>query len=276
MMNYTPKQVQDLHQETFAYLKVREADHILTITLNRPAKRNAMNTKMMEEIAFALAYARFTADVWVVVFEAEGKIFSAGADLKAMASQHEEDSGSSIPAANGEVLLGELMIRVHKPTIVKMDAPVLAGGHMIVGGALYVVATENATFSLPEVKRGLFPFQVMETLMQTLPRRRVLDWCLRGRTLSAHEAAEVGLVTHWAQDAAEVDRIADQLIQELRQGAPTAIRMGLQAFDELRALTPADAHAYLKDQLNAIRDTDDAQEGIAAFREKRQPQWYGQ
>jgi len=273
-MNYTAEQVSALPTLHFAYLRVAEADHVLRIRLDRPAKRNAMNPLMMAEISFAMAYAHYTASVWLVVLEAEGQVWSAGADLKAFSGDAQPDEGSTIPAPTGEVLMGELFVAVHKPTIAVVDAPVFAGGHLLVGGSTYVVASENATFTLPEVKRGLFPYQVMAVLLQTLPARRVLDWCLRGATLSRDEAAELGLVTH-AVAADAVDDTVVGLIQELKQNSPSALRLGLKAFDHLRSLPGDQVHAYLKQMLTETIATADAQEGLAAFKEKRTPNWTG-
>jgi len=275
-MNYTAEQVAGLHQHRFAYLKVAEREHVLRITLSRPAKRNAMNPKMMEEIAFALAYAHYTPGVWAVVVNAEGPVWSAGADLKAFAGEQAPEDESTIPPATGEVLMGELFVWVHKPAIMLVHAPVLAGGHMLVGGALYVLAVREASFSLPEVKRGLFPFQVMEVLMQTLPPRRVLDWCVRGATLSAAEAHELGLVTQLVDTPEELEAAAQALLKDLFQNSPAAVRLGLEAYDKLRSTPRERAHEFLKAMLESTLQTADAREGLAAFREKRPPKWSGE
>ena len=233
-----------------------------------------MNPKMMEEIAFALAYAKYTPEVFLVVLEAEGKVFSAGADLKAFAGDKQEETDSTIPPADGEVLIGELMVQVHKPTVGKVHAPVYAGGHMLIGGCTYVIAVDDATFSLPEVKRGLYPMQVMATLLQTLPPRKVLDWCISGRSLSAQEAYDIGLVTHLV-DKVNLNVQCQQLVETLKLNSPKAISMGLQAYDELRGIPGDEQQAYLKSMLDALLDSEDAKEGLAAFKEKRSPDWTG-
>ncbi len=273
-MNYSVKQVESLEKETFTYLKVNLKNNVLTIRLNRPEKRNAMNPKMMEEIAFALAYAHYTPEVFLVVLEAEGPVFSAGADLKAFAGDQQEKTNSTIPPAEGEVLLGELMVQVHKPTIAKVHAPVYAGGHMLIGGCTYVIAVEEASFSLPEVKRGLFPMQVMATLLQTLPPRRVLNWCISGRTLSALEAYDLGLVTHLVEKV-NLNVQTQHLTEDLKLNSPKAMSMGLKAYDALRSLPGGEQQAYLKKMLDEILTSEDAKEGLAAFKEKRTPKWTG-
>ena len=196
-MNYTKAQVDTLHEQTFAYLIVEEKDHVLKVRLNRPAKKNALNPVLMQELAFALNYARHTKSVRAVVLSAEGDVFCAGADLKAFMGKTEPHN-STIPKPEKEILLGELFIQVHKPTIVLVEGSVFAGGFLILANCNYVVAESGIRLGLPEVKRGLFPFQVMASLMEVMPKRKVLDWCLRGYDLPVEKAHELGLVTHLA------------------------------------------------------------------------------
>ena len=155
-----------------------------------------------------------------------------------------------------------------------MEAPVYAGGFLIVCGCTHVIAAEGATFSLPEVKRGLFPFQVMQSMLQIMPARTVLDYCIRAKSLNAAEAEKIGLVTKVVTSEtldAEVQALADEIFQY----SPSAIRLGLEAFDNLKKVAPAQAHTYLKQMLSLAVDTEDAAEGIAAFAEKRKPVWKG-
>ena len=156
-MLYTAEQTAQLPAEGFRYLLAEQSDHVLTITLNRPEKKNALNPPLLAELAFALAYAHFTPDVWLVVLAASGDVFCAGMDLKSLSSGDVEPL--SVPEPAGPVRLGELLAGLHKPCICRVQGPVYAGGFLLVGGSTYVVASEAATFTLPEVKRGLFPFQ---------------------------------------------------------------------------------------------------------------------
>ena len=96
-MLYTKDNVADFKSQTFAYLIVEEDDHVLNITLNRPEKKNAMNPMLMNELVYALSYAHHTPSVWVVVLQAKGDVFCAGADLKAFAGQSPDGANSSIP-----------------------------------------------------------------------------------------------------------------------------------------------------------------------------------
>ncbi|MFY9310966.1 MAG: enoyl-CoA hydratase-related protein [Bacteroidia bacterium] len=270
-MNYTKEQTQNLKQQTFAHLQIEESNHILTITLNRPEKKNAISPILAKEIAYAINYAHYSADVWVVVLGANGDVFCAGGDLKAFMGRAEETI-STIPEPNGEVILGDLFNGLHKPCIAKVKAPVYAGGFLLICGCTYVYASPNTVFGLPEVKRGLWPFQVMQSMLQVMSPRAVLDYCLRGKTLNAGEAQKIGLVSHVTEN---VDAEVQALAEEITQYSPSAIRLGLEAFDHLKTIPESEAHVYLKKMLSQAIKTEDAKEGMTAFAEKRKPNWKG-
>ncbi|MCS6904726.1 MAG: enoyl-CoA hydratase-related protein [Bacteroidia bacterium] len=272
---YTPNQVASLAGHHFQYLKIEEVDHILTLTLNRAEKKNALSPTFLQEIAFALTYARYHNHIWLVIIKAEGNVFCAGADLKAFAGKSDEQITSTIPQAQGEVLLGELFNQLHKPSIAVVQGPVYAGGFLIIAGVTYVLALEHVTFTLPEVKRGIWPMQVMASLMNILPQRVIIDLCLRAPTLSAKEAFSLGLVTHVCTEE-NLEKNLTQLTEEILANSPTAIRMGLEALDHLRNIPLQERHAYLKERLNLLLQSADAKEGLSAFLEKRKPIWTGE
>jgi enoyl-CoA hydratase/carnithine racemase len=272
-MLYTESQTQHFSRHQFAYLLVEESGHVLTITLNRPDKKNAMNAGLMNELAFALSYAHFQPNVRVVVLAAIGTIFCAGADLKAFAGEVQA-SHSSIPEPPEPVRLGDVFAGLYKPCIARIHASVYAGGFLLIAGCTHVIAASGTTFSLPEVKRGLFPFQVMASLLPLMPARQVLDLCIRARTLSATEALQMGLVTQVVEEKA-LDEAVRQLSEEILALSPTAIRLGLEAYQHLQKLPAGQQHAYLHGMLQEVLKTEDAREGIAAFSEKRKPVWTG-
>ncbi|WP_317041955.1 enoyl-CoA hydratase-related protein [Spirosoma rigui] len=230
---------------------------------------------MLHELAYALAYAHHTPEVWLVVLAATGTTFCAGMDLKSLAqpgSPVGELESASVPAPSGPVRIGELMAGLHKPCIAQVQGSVYAGGFLLVGGSTYVVAAESATFSLPEVKRGLFPFQVLAVLLDIMPARTALDLCLRARTLTAADAKAVGLVTDVVPDQALAEAVG-QLTNELKQFSPTAMQFGLRAAQQLKSLPSGEQQAFLYDQFQQLQQTADAKEGMAAFLEKRKPEW---
>ena len=268
---YTDAQLAAGIEARFAFLAVRQAGHVLHLTLARPEKKNALHPHTLHELAYALQYARQSREIRAIRLSAQGDVFCAGADLKAFMGKVEpHDSG--IPAPARPVLLGHLLQEAHTPIVAEVTGDVLAGGFLLLCGCTWVVAAEDVRLGLPEVQRGLFPFQVMEALMQVMPARAVLDWCLRGTDLPVAKAAAWGLVTHACPRAA-VSATVEQLLAEVVAQSPAAIRLGLEAYDQLRRNPPENPQAYLQQMLLRCLQTPDAREGMQAFREGRPPVW---
>jgi len=269
---YSPEQTSTIFQQNFAFLNVKEDDHVLTIRLDRAKKKNALHPQMVCEIAYSLCYAHHNKNVWIVVIEAEGNVFCAGADLKAMAGIIEEND-SSIPPAQDEILIGELFNKLYKPTIAKVTGDVYAGGFFFLAGCNIVVSLDTVKFGLPEVKRGLYPFQVMAALLKVMPARKVIDWCIRGYNLPVTEAERFGLVSQ-ISNAENIDTDTQKIIDELKQNSPSAIRLGLESYDYIQP--SAAEHKYLFDMLQKTISSKDGVEGLRAFREKRKAVWTGE
>lgn len=274
-MFYSAEQVADLSNYRFEFLKVDFSANVLRLTLNRPEKKNAMNPTLLNELAFALTHAKYNNSVWAVVIGAEGNIFCAGADLLSFAGAATEQS-STIPDPSEPIRLVEVFNSLYKPCIARVHGSVYAGGFMIVSGCTHVISLEQATFSLPEVKRGLWPFQVMAGLMNVMPHRTMLDLCMRAGTLTAQQAKEAGLVSQIVANVEELDSTVNALVDDIKQYSPAAIRKGLEAYHNMSAKQGSDLHLYMFEMLGKTIETKDAQEGLKAFMEKRQPVWTGE
>ncbi len=273
-MLYTQEQTSNFSEQNFAYLIVEEKENVLTITLNRPDKRNAFHMPLANELAYALAYAHYNNAIWCVVLKANGLTFCAGADLKAFAGDDTTEKPSTIPMPKDMVKLGDEFNGLHKPCIAQVHADVYAGGFLMIGGCTHVVAVESAKFGLPEVKRGIFPFQVMATLEPLMSARQLLDLCLRAKTLSAQEAKEIGLVSA-VVTAENLEATVQQLVADIKEQSPTALRLGLKAFQEMKTKNADEKHKYLHAMLMKCLQSKDAAEGLAAFKEKRKANWTG-
>ncbi len=258
--------------QKFAFIKLKVEDHVMTLTLDRPEKKNAIHPHMVQEIAFAMQFAKQTNDIWAIVIEANGDVFCAGADLKAFMGMVGEFE-SSIPQSKEEILIGELFNKVHKPIITKVEGNVLAGGFFFLAGANYVVCAKDVVLGLPEVKRGLFPFQVMAALFEVMPKRIVVDWCIRGYNMEVTEAKNHGLVTHVVTSEA-IEKTINGLLDDIKENSPTAIRLGLEALDTINQ--QASKHQYLMQMLQKTVGSKDGQEGLMAFKQKRKPVWTGE
>lgn len=273
---YTKEQTSTIKEQKFAYLEIAEKEHVLEITLNRPKQRNALNEVIVRELAYALAYAKYHNHIWVVVLAANGLTFCAGADLKMFMGQKDTDSGSTIPEEKEQIVLGDLFKSLHKPCIAKVAKPAYAGSFLLLAGCTHVFAAkEDAVFGLSEVKRGLWPFQVMASLLKVMPARKALDWCIQGKVLNATEAAETGLVTEVVA-AKDLDTAVAKLVNTICQNSPTAIRLGLKAYEDMQEVAEENLHRFLFKRLMETVGTKDAQEGMNAFRQKERPNWTGE
>lgn len=269
MRFYTEEDSRHFDTVRFLHIKTAKAGHLFTITLARPEKRNAFTPTMAEEIIFALAYAHYSADIRCVVLKAEGPVFCAGADLNAF---HDASANATLPIIREEARIGDAFNELLKPCIAQVEGPVLAGGFLMICGCTFVFCVPAATFSLPEVKRGIWPMQVMASLLPILPERKILEMAITGKAYSAKEAVEMGLVTHLTENIEE--EIA-ALTERICNSAPLAIQAGMRSLQELKNIPQNDRHKVLKNQLDQLLQTEDAKEGAFAFKEKRAPIWKG-
>lgn len=269
---YAESQCADLFSRKLGRIKVNLESYVLTITLNRPEKRNAFDPWMINELAYAMCFAKFSKEVRLVILRAEGPVFCSGADLKAFAGMIEPNPGSDVPEPEGTVTIGDLFRTLYKPCIAVVHGPVYAGGFLMICGCSHVISARDAKFGLPEVQRGIWPMQVMASLSGIVPRRALLDWCMRGLVLDAEKAYNLGVVTQLS-DTLEKD--IQTLSEEILAGAPTAIQNGMRAYDEMQTKSHEELHGYLQEMLQLTLTSEDAREGLMAFREKRNPVWPG-
>ena len=250
----------------FQATKVDVSNNILTLTLNRPEKKNALNNVMMNEINYALAYAKQERDVRVVVIAAEGDIFCAGADLR------REKSESNVPVLEDANDISLALRHLYKPVICKIQGSVLAGALLMVTNSTHAIAIKEAKFSAPEIKRGLWPFMVMAGLFRVMPKRAGLDFIMRGQPIDADKAEQWGLINE-SVDSQDLDNKVDNLASELASLAPGTMQFGLEAFEKQDAMSFDSALPYLQEQIAKCFEGEDAKEGISAFLEKREPDW---
>ncbi len=258
----------------FYYIKTRLDNHIFRLTLNRPEKRNAFTPTMAAEIAFAIAYANYNSAVRCVIIDAEGSVFCAGADLYAFHDPSFDFLNTMLPEAKEEVRLGDVFKNCFKPLIAQVAGAVFAGGFLIVAGCHFVYSVPDAKFGLPEVKRGIWPMQVMASLEGIIAPKKILEMAITGATYNALAMKEMGLVSETV-DADDLKDSVELLAGTVVANAPLAINRGIKAFASYKQVPAMDQHRFLQQQLAKILASEDSLEGIAAFKEKRVPQWKG-
>jgi enoyl-CoA hydratase/carnithine racemase len=249
------------------------AGGVATVTINRPERRNALSWAVIAELREVLASLRDDPEVRVVVLTGAGeKAFCAGADLGGMA-----DDTPFLELHEGRGGLAELFLdlwALGKPTIARVRGFALAGGMGLALACDFVVAADDAQFGTPEIDVGLWPFMITVPLVRSMPPKKVLELMLTGRRVGAEEAERIGFVNR-VVPVDGLDAAVDELASALAAKSPAIVKLGRDSFYEVWDRAAADALAYLHPMLTVTTLTEDAQEGIAAFAEKRPPRWKG-
>jgi methylglutaconyl-CoA hydratase len=239
---------------------------VTTLTLDSPANRNALSSALISELLAGLAAAAADPEVRAIVLTHTGPVFCSGADLKETAA-----SPSAPPAGR----LGEVLAAIwtgDKPVVARIGGPARAGGLGLIAAADIAVCTTDATFAFSEVRIGVIPAVISATVLPRLAPRAAAELYLTGNTFDGARAADIGLVTT-AVPALELDATVDGYVRALVRGAPGALA------GAKRLLHRGDLAAELDRLTNlSVRyfGSREGREGIAAFREKRDPTWVPQ
>lgn len=241
---------------------------VATITLDSEHNRNALSVRLMSELLAGLRAAVADDAVRVIVLSHTGRVFCSGADLKATQAA---SSAGDLPVASLPAILAA-MWESPKPVVARVAGPARAGGLGLIGAADLAVTTDDATFAFTEVRIGVIPAVISATVLPRLAPRAATELFLTGDVFDGRRAAEVGLVTA-AVPADELDAAVRRYVSALVRGAPDALA-GAKAL--LRRPAPESLQAEL-DDLAALSvkhfTSEEGREGIASFREKRDPYW---
>lgn len=242
-------------------------DGVLTVTLNRPDKRNAIDSEMVGALSAELERAELDQDVAVVVIRGAGKDFCAGADLaELLASVDQTLEQNNADAARLGAVFTSLR-SLPKPVVAVVHGRALAGGCGLAGACDMVLAHEDAVFGYPEIQRGFVPAMVMAMLTRSVGEKIAFDLVATGRLLSASAAMDIGLVSR-VVGAASFDEEVAGIVGQLASSSPTALALIKKQLHELEGRSFDDAIA-LGAKVNAVaRSTPDFKEAVARFLKK--------
>ncbi len=238
---------------------------VATVTLDSPANRNALSSRLLAELAAALDGVRDDASVRVVVLTGAGPVFCSGADL----------SERLHPPADAPVTVPEVLSRITRlpqPVVVRVNGHVRAGGLGLVATGDLAVAPGSATFALTEVRVGVAPAMVAVPVLRVMDRRAFCRFALTGETFGAAEAAASGLLTEAVDDDA-VDAWVERAVAALLKGSPAALAATQGLAELVDGVGWDEAMAGAAALSAELFGSPDAAEGMAAFLEKRQPAW---
>ena len=257
--------------ETTELLEVERAGGVVTLCLNRPAQRNALSRALMQELTSALTALGEDPDVRVVVLGGRGPAFSAGHDLSELVGMELEEYREVF------ALCGGLMNAIHElpqPVIARVHGMATAAGCQLAAACDLVVASSGARFATPGVKIGLFCTTPMVEVTRTIGRKRALEMLLTGAPIDAETAVAWGLVNRVVAPD-ELEAATDELAQRIASASSLTIGIGKRAFYRQIDLGIDAAYELCQDVMSENAATDDAQEGMSAFLEKRAPTWRG-
>ena len=248
---------------------------IAVLTLNRPAARNSLSEGLIAELHGALKEIHDDNSVRAVVIAANGPAFSAGHDMKELTARRSD-------ADRGRAYFGQIMnacsammqaiVHLPKPVVAAVQGIATAAGCQLVASCDLAVASEAAGFATPGVDIGLFCSTPMVALSRNIPRKQAMEMLLTGEPISAATAKNIGLVNRVVAAGTERDA-AIALAQKVALKSAYTVKLGKEAFYRQAEMSLADAYRYAAEVMTENMMARDAEEGIGAFIEKREPKW---
>jgi methylglutaconyl-CoA hydratase len=248
---------------TDALVDVQHGDGIRTLTLDSPSNRNALSTRLLDQLALALHEATEDADVRAVVLTGAGTVFCSGADLS--------ERGSGAPNRMPEILTS--MVESPVPVIVRVNGHARAGGIGLIAAADLAVAPEAATFAFTEVRVGVAPAMILVPALRVMDRRFLARMVLTGERFDAGHAVTAGLLSAVVADDAALDAWVTEQTLAMRKSAPGAVRATKTLLRTLPAQGWSDGLTAAASMSAELFAGPEATEGMAAFLEKRAPAW---
>jgi enoyl-CoA hydratase/carnithine racemase len=276
-MESSVNEVVKLAAKSDSRVRVESDSGICRVTMANPPA-NALSLAMIADLQAAFDAARADDAVRVIVLAAEGKVFCAGHDLKEMtAARAEKDRGRAFFEKTMKQCAALMQSIVHhpKPVIAEVAGVATAAGCQLVASCDLAIATEEATFGTPGVNIGLFCSTPMVALSRNVARKHAMEMLLTGERIDARTAREIGLVNRVVPPE-YLNQIVGKYAQTIASKSPLTLKIGKEAFYRQAEMGLTEAYDYASRVMVENMLARDAEEGIGAFIEKRQPEWKGE
>jgi methylglutaconyl-CoA hydratase len=257
---------------SFTTLKYEIKDKLAFITFNRPEIHNAFNSTVIDEMSAAFSNVVKDTTIRAVIITGEGKSFCAGADLNWMKAVKDAGYEKNLKESNN---LADLFYQIYTcplPVIGRINGAAIGGGTGFVALCDIAIAARSAKFSFSEVKIGLVPACIGPYVIKKMGEGRARELFITGERMTADRAFEVGLINKVVDDS-RLDAAVDELIQSLLTSGPNAIAVAKKLVNEVPPMTPEQFRPYTAEMIARLRDSDEGQEGMDAFLNKRKPKW---
>jgi enoyl-CoA hydratase/carnithine racemase len=254
-------------------LQRSDVDGVATLTLNRPKARNALSTGLMAALQTELDAIATDASVRVAVIAANGPAFCAGHDMREIRATPDKQAYIDLFAQCSTLMLS--ITRLPQPVIARVHATATAAGCQLVATCDLAVAAASAHFATPGVNIGLFCSTPMVAVSRNLGRKQTMEMLLTGEMIDA-EAARVGGLVNKVVDGAELDDAIGAYCRQIASKSPLTLKIGKEAYYRQLDMPLEDAYSYASEIMVTNMLTRDAEEGIDAFLEKRDPEWTGE
>jgi enoyl-CoA hydratase/carnithine racemase len=247
-------------------------DAVATLTLNRPAARNALSMGLMEALDQELLAIAENRRIKVVILAANGPAFCAGHDLREIRATPTREAYEAVFALCSRLM--QRIVHLPQPVIAQVHGVATAAGCQLVASADLAVAADTARFATPGVNIGLFCSTPMVALSRSVSRKAAMEMLLTGEFVVADRARELGLINRVVPPAELADATM-ALARQIADKSPLTVAIGKEAFYRQAEMELSDAYRFAAEVMTRNMLAHDAEEGIDAFLQKRQPQWSG-
>jgi methylglutaconyl-CoA hydratase len=257
----------------FQTVELVNHDHVATLTLNRPDKRNALSFQLLDELTGALDEIE-KSEAQVVILTGAGKAFCAGMDLEELKTLTGKSHAGNVADSRKMAQIFRRLYEFPKPTVAAVNGAAIAGGTGLATMCDFTLAVPEAKFGYTEVRIGFVPAIVSSILVWQVGHKIARDLLLTGRIFDAAEAYRLGLVNEVVDPAQLMNRAAELALQ-LMENSPTSLRLTKKLINGFISPQLDTQIEQAVEQNAGIRQTADFREGVASFLEKRKPRWSG-